>query len=929
MNKEYLNNKLFFAIIFIFVIFVAVSFGYAKDSTYQLANGMKVILKENHSSPMVASIIFVKSGSKYESRYENGITHFLEHLLFDGTTHLSREQLDNSIGDLGGYINAFTRKDFTAFLVLLPKQYIDYGLTVQADMLFNSTFPENELTKERKVVIEEINRDSDAPSAIAESFFTQKAYANTSYNRPVLGYSTFIENIPRDAIIAYWKKYYTPQNMTVLIIGDFNKENMKNIIDSSLGTIKPKSLTTSNETDSLTEQKIPEKTVIPPVKQGHINGQQIFDTVANVTSTYINFSFAAPQFSDSSYLPFDLLSQYLNTDEISPLLKALKSGDNPLVTEASVSLQTYKEFSRLEISAITSHPENRDKIIATILEQIKATGNLLANNETIEGIKTSVKCQNIYLSEKLHYYAFMIAPMMMTTGWDFVQTYPERLSKITWPECQNAAKKWLSDPQYIATVVTPVGKSQKKPFIPQRLSAAEVKAHFDSVSFKKYDLSQGYDLKFPSTEKVNFEWTDNSVYDREVLPNGLTVIIKSNPDTRVFAMNITGKDRSANEPESKTGITDFVNRCIEKGTYTRNASELSRDLTRIGANITLYDNPWIPYDNFYTTRRFSFMKFETIDEFAYKGFNLFSEMVLFPSFDSAQVEKVRGSMMGILKRNNSSPTEVARNLFYATLFAGNSYANPIMGTPQTISSITVADLKAYHRTFYSPQNMILSIVSPRPIEEIKEWVDNLYGRLKAPQDIKLRTASKPQPIKKIRKAHAELNKKQISIFLGSLLPDANSPDAEAIKVATSILSTHLYLTLREKQGLAYSIGANAILDKNFGWFYTIMGTASKNYQTALDGIKLQIDKLKLDGPTKAEVSKAKNEIWGHLMRAKLSSINQAYYLGMDEYLGRPVKYDKIYLKALSGVTVESVRRAAARYFPGDIYVLATAGKISK
>lgn len=929
MNNNYLKNKLSFAIYFILIIFVAVSFSQAKDSTYQLDNGMKVILKENHSSPMVASIIFVKSGSKYESKYENGITHFLEHLLFDGTTHLSREQLDNSISDLGGYINAFTRKEFTAFLVLLPKQYIDYGLTVQADMLFNSNFPENEMVKERKVVIEEINRDSDAPSAIAESFFTQKAYANTSYNRPILGYSTFIENIPRDAVIAYWKKYYTPQNMTALIIGDFNKENMKKILDSTLGSIDFKSLTTSTETDSLMGEKQAQETAVPPINQGSINGQQIFDTVANVTSTYINFSFAAPQFSDSNYLPFDLLSQYLNTDEISPLLKALKSGDNPLATEASVSLQTYKEFSRLEITTITDHPENSDKIIATILKQIKSTENLLEDKETIEGIKTSVKCQDIYLSEKLHYYAFMVAPMMMTTGWDFVQTYPERLSKVTWSECQNAAKKWLANPQYIATVVKPVGKSQKKPFIPQKLSAEEVKAHFDSVSFKKYDLSQGYNLKFPTTQKVNFEWTDNSVYDREVLPNGLTVIIKSNPDTRVFAMNITGKDRSANEPEGKTGITDFVNRCIEKGTYTRNASELSRDLTKIGANITLYDNPWIPYDNFYTTRRFSFMKFETINEFAHQGFNLFSEMVLFPSFDSDQVKKVRGSMMGLLKRNNSSPTEVARNLFYATLFANSSYAKPIMGTPETIASITVDDLKAYHRTFYSPQNMILSIVSQRPIEEIKEWVDNLYGRINAPEGIELHTATKPKPLKKTKKAHVELNKKQISIFLGSLLPDANSPDAEAIKVATSILSTHLYLTLREKQGLAYSIGANAILDKNFGWFYTIMGTSPKNYQTSLDGIKLQIDKLKLDGPTKNEVSKAKNEIWGHLMRAKLSSINQAYYLGMDEYMGRPIKYDEIYLKALSGVTMESVRRVATRYFPGNIYVLATAGKTLK
>ncbi|TET97335.1 MAG: insulinase family protein, partial [Candidatus Zixiibacteriota bacterium] len=226
-------------------------FGNAEQ--YRLDNGMEIILKENHSSPMVASVIFVKSGSKYESKFENGITHFLEHLLFDGTATLTREELDASIQDLGGYINAFTRKELTAFLVLLPKQYIDYGLTVQADMLFNSTIPEEELPKERKIVIEEINRDTDAPGAPAEAFFMQKAYAETDYNRPVLGYKPFIENIPRDAIINYWKQYYIPRNMMVLVIGDFDSPVMKGTIKSVFGGFE----NPSDKSDTTGAERLP------------------------------------------------------------------------------------------------------------------------------------------------------------------------------------------------------------------------------------------------------------------------------------------------------------------------------------------------------------------------------------------------------------------------------------------------------------------------------------------------------------------------------------------------------------------------------------------------------------------------------------------------------------------------------------------------
>jgi len=100
----------------------------------------------------------------------------------------------------------------------------------------------------------------------------------------------------------------------------------------------------------------------------------------------------------------------------------------------------------------------------------------------------------------------------------------------------------------------------------------------------------------------------------------------------------------------------------------------------------------------------------------------------------------------------------------------------------------------------------------------------------------------------------------------------------------------------------------------------------QNYQNALDGIQLQIEKLKLDGPTRAELNRACNKVWGRLISAKLSRINQAYYLGVDEYLGRQLGYDKTLLKQLSQVTADSVRKMASKYFRTDVYVLASAGK---
>ncbi|MDF1545481.1 MAG: pitrilysin family protein [bacterium] len=905
------------SVLLLFII-VGRSTAIAQSETFQLDNGLEVILQEQHGSPMVASMLFVKSGAKYESKYENGITHFLEHLLFDGTTSLTRLELDNSISDLGGYINAFTRKEMTAYLVLLPSQYIDYGMTVQADMLFNSIIPADELEKERKVVIEEINRDADSPGSAADAFFVEKAYAGTDYARPVLGFKAFIENIPRESIIDYWKKSYVPSKMTLLVIGDFQSDSMKTMVKSVFGQFSDSSVGLPAGSAAPAEHNALGNSTTA------LTGQTIYDTVANVPSTYINFSYAAPKVSDTDYLAIDLLSMYLGMDDISPLMKDLKGGAEPLATEASVSLATYEEFSRLEISVITPDAGNKDEIISLIQSHISGIKNHTADPDAIAGIITSTRCQDIYMSEKLHYLGFMIAPMMMTAGWDYIQAYPDEIAKVDWDQCRQAASNWFTEPVFVATVVSPVDSGQTG-FIPQTMTAEEVTGHFDSVTFSGYDPATRAQIVYPSTEQVSFDLRDEAQYHREELANGLTVFVKSRPGNKIFAMNVLGKNRTVNEPPGKEGITDFVNRMVERGTVTRSGRELTRDLAAIGANTTLYDNPWIPYDDRYTSRRFSFLKFETIDDYAEKGFYLFSEMLLNPSFDSIEIENVRQSMIGVAMRNSGKASDVAKALFYKTMLGDSAYGRTVMGNARSIGMISKADLVEHHSKFYSSENMILTIVTARPVAEIMNWIDRSYGRLTS-TGFQSAVASAPVlPITTIN-VHEEMDKEQISIYVGGPLVGVEETEKSSLSVAMSILSTRLYQTLREKQGLAYSVGAGHQFDRHFGWYYCRIGTSFENYQQAIDGINLQIEKLTFDGPTEAEISKARNKIWGRLMSAKLSSINQAYYLGLDEFLGYSKDRDDEFLAELASVDINSIRRACSKYVRTGGQIVASAGK---
>jgi len=899
---------------------LAWSSGHAEASLDTLDNGMELILLENHSSPMIASVIFVRSGSKYETEYENGIAHFLEHLLFDGTVHLNRQELDRSIRDLGGYINAFTREDLTAYLVLLPRQYIEHGLTVQADMLFNSVFPEDELAKERRVVIEEIKRSNDTPGAAAEAFFTRQAYGHTDYGRPVLGYEPFIANLPREAIIAYWKKHYTPDQMTALVIGDFETSEVKRLLAGVFERF-PR----GEAGDTALGSRLHERLAEAKRRGGQVAGQRRYDTVAAVTSTYIDFSIAAPDLDSPDYLPFDLLVQYLALDEISPLKKALQGGADPLATEVSLSLPTWPELTRLDIGIITEKPELRDSIVATTLQTLTQMSSSSANSGDLQGIKTTLRCDAIYNAERLHHYSFLIAPMMMTAGWDWIQSYPDRLNNVTWELCQTAAGRWLDIPDYVVTVVRPtdsgeVGCQAERP------TGEEVIAYFDTAAFHSYDLEKGYELAYPQTDSVTLELVDPSVYRREVLENGLTVLIKSNQSSRVFAASILGRNRSAFEPNDKAGLTDFVNRCLAGGTSTRTTEQLRRDLAATGAHLTLHDNPWIPYDDRYTTRSFSFIKFETIEPYAEAGFALLADLVLNPLFDSAEVENVRQEMLGILGRSSGSPSQVARDLYFARLFEGHPFSKPIMGSPQSLAAITRDDLRDHHQRFYSPGNMILAVVTSRDTSEAMGWVRATFGSVARLDSRAIPAVPALLPGYSDGEFHRDLNKEQIAIYAGGRLPGAGSEEAPDLQVAASILSSRLFEILRERQGLAYSTGAGAAFDRDFGWYYVNIATGSENYQSALDGLTVQSEKLALDGPQEAEVRRAKNQIWGRLMSARLSRINQAFYLALDDFLGYEPGSDRGLLDRLEKVSVLSARRAAARHFRPSLWVTASAGR---
>ncbi|HAP67536.1 MAG TPA: hypothetical protein DCQ99_07100, partial [Nitrospinae bacterium] len=174
----------------------------------KLSNGFEVILIENHQSPVISCVVTVKTGASNEDFSNSGVSHMLEHLLFNGTGKRTQEELYRETDFYGIYNNAHTDMDYTNYIVLVEKSHIEKALDIQSDMLFNSIFPENKFEKEKGIILNEIARDVSEPSSFEDELFNLRFFNGTPYNLPVIGLPETIKNISREQVKEYYERYY-------------------------------------------------------------------------------------------------------------------------------------------------------------------------------------------------------------------------------------------------------------------------------------------------------------------------------------------------------------------------------------------------------------------------------------------------------------------------------------------------------------------------------------------------------------------------------------------------------------------------------------------------------------------------------------------------------------------------------------------------
>lgn len=271
----------------------------------RLKNGLRVVIESIDYVNSVTVGLWIENGSRNENKLNNGISHFIEHMLFKGTENRSSKNIVESIEDVGGQINAFTGKEATCFYIKTLDTHLELGLDLLSDMLFNSKFSEEEIEKEKNVVIEEIKMNNDNPEDVLMDLYSKAAFDEDSLALPILGTINTVKSFNRNMLKEYVNSYYIPENSVISISGKVDVNTIERLIEKYFGQWK-----TSNKRIT--------KYSNPKIINNHLFLQK------NIEQLHINLGFRGLELGDENIYALMLINTYLGGGASSILFQKIR-----------------------------------------------------------------------------------------------------------------------------------------------------------------------------------------------------------------------------------------------------------------------------------------------------------------------------------------------------------------------------------------------------------------------------------------------------------------------------------------------------------------------------------------------------------------------------------------------------------------------------
>ncbi len=842
---------------------------------HTLENGLHVILQENRSAPVVALQVWVDVGSADDPEEASGLAHILEHMVFKGTARRSEGQIAREIEGAGGQINAWTSFDQTVFHVVLPSRHFSRGLDILADALQHARFDGAELERELQVILEEIKQGEDSPSKVVSRELFALAYQRHPYRRPVIGSAPSVRSVDRARVEGFFKRWFAPANMTLVIVGDFHAGN-------ALAKIRR---TFPGER----RQAVPARRRPAESAQG---APRILDRGRDTQEAHLSLAFHIPGLMDPATPALDLAAIVLGQGDSSRLVRKVKH-ELQLVTDVYAYSYTPREPGILIVGATTT-PDKLAPALRAILDEALALGSVELTSDELRRAKTIIESDAVYQKETVQGQARKLGFFRTVAGAvEFEQEYNRRAAEATVAQVRQVAAQHLRAENLSVAVLSPLAQGREA-LVEKELAATIATAQRE-------------------VRRDGGEASSQEGVVKVTLKNGARLLVARDRSVPLVAMRAVWNGGLRYESAENNGINNLLAALVTRGTATRSADQINEAIESMAGSIGGFSG----HNSFG-------LRVELLARHWEQGLEILADCARNPAFKPAEVDRERRQVLDDIRAQQDNLSAVALQLFSRTLFRAHPYRMDPLGTLESVSALRRDDLVRYYRRHFRPSNMVLAVVGDVDLARVKERFAALFGD-GARGSEEAATPPREPPREKPAQAIQLMNKQQAHLVVGFPGTDMRSRDRFALEVLASVLSGQggrLFLELRDRKGLAYQVGAYSQEGIEPGTFAVYLATSPQKIEAALEGIRQELARLRERPVSLAELKRVQRYLVGSyeisLQRkstlASLLAFNECYGLGYQSYAR--------YVSAVEAVTAKDVQRVARRYLDDARQVVA-------
>ncbi|WP_051617006.1 M16 family metallopeptidase [Desulfonatronovibrio hydrogenovorans] len=836
---------------------------------YILPNGMEVLIDQDDRFPLVSMRLYVRAGSAHEQPGQEGISHFLEHMVFKGTQKRGPGQVATEIEEAGGYLNAATSFDYTVYTIDLPAQKWRLGLDVLQDMIFGSVFDPDELAREKNVVLAEIQRSLDNPGSRVFRSIQSMIFHETPYFHPILGYPETVKSFEQQDLKDYVQHMYQPGSMVLAISGRVQADQVLDEARKLFGGLQ--------NSDHLTlPRPIPDIFDRAMAPQDRVRVEH-----GPWRKAYMAMAVPAPDLNSPKTAAFDVLAYLLGGDSTSMLFRQFKY-DLEMVDHISAQVLSL-ERAGLMYFYVQLGPDRIEPFWEQFLDRLTTLKAEDFSAGQIQRAVTNIEDSLFRARETLGGKAGRLGfSQLFERSPRAQEQYLHNLQRVSHQDLQDLIDNYLCPEQMVVTTLTPEQVPLSRDLLVSSLDQAPCP-----------------DQK-PEPELLPEEG-ETRILD---LGSGRTLVLIPDHHLPHASVNIAWPGGNSLVSGDQQGLPELSARTLTRQTRDRSFEQIQEFLRDRASSITASASR----DSFNVSARFP-------RDHSSQILDLISEMILSPGFGPGELQRAASDQIADIRQQEDRPLGYAFRHLFPFLFASGSYGYLHLGEEDFLEQVTPEMVQSYWDS-QRAQPFVVSVCGSIDQQALDRFVDSLKTIQVRQEELTPDFIWSDQRIKDVDLK----DRSQAHILMIFPIPGKEHGHTPGLSVLNRVLAGQggvLFRELRDKQGLAYSVTSLLWQSPATGFLALYIGTYEDRVDQAVDGFQQVIAGLRDQELGRDEVARAANLIYGEYHRGRQTISSRSSEAASLLVQGLDLEYNLEMTELAAQITPAQIKELAQTYLDSD------------